>query len=166
MTKFVLMMLIPLVIAGLWDAVPIIKTAVTAVLNPTFGVVLNWNLWIGFLLIVAIVTFISSWMQKKFTNQEEMRKLKQEQKLLQEEMKKYKDHPEKLMELQKKQFEFIPKTMDLTLKPVMYTMIPFVLLFRWYYGILYPIWGGWWILYYLIASLIFSAIFKKVLKLA
>ena len=79
-------------------------------------------------------------------------------------MKKYKDHPEKLLEFQKKQLEFIPKTLELTIKPLIYTSIPIILLFRWFGDFLNPVFGGWWILYYLIGAMIFSGIFKKVFK--
>jgi uncharacterized membrane protein (DUF106 family) len=166
MFKFVLAMLIPIAIFSMWDKYPAIKSAVHAVLDPSLGFLLSWNLIIGFILITALLAFIQTLAQKFLTNQEELKKLKAEQKILQEEMKKYKDHPEKLMELQKKSLEFIPRTMDLTLNSVFYTTVPFILLFRWFQAYLVPIWGGWWILYYLLGTLFFSQIFRKMLDVA
>jgi len=159
-------MMLPIAIFSLWDKYPIIKTCVHAVLDPSLGFLLNWNLIIGFIIVSGLLALIQTLAQKFLTNQEELKKLRHEQKILQEEMKKYKDHPEKLLELQKKSLEFLPKTMDLTMNSMFYTAIPFVLLFRWFQSYLLPVWGGWWILYYLIAIMIFSQIFRKVFNVA
>ncbi len=166
MTKLLISMMIPFIVFALWNQYPIIKDSVHFVLDPTFGALLQMNLLIGFVIIVGILAFLQTLAQKYLTNQVELRKLKQEQKLLQEEMKKYEHHPEKLMELQKKSFEFVPKTMDLTMGSVIYTSIPFILLFRWFSLYLMPIWGNWWILYYLVGSMIFSSIFRKWMDVA
>ena len=57
----------------------------------------------------GIIALLITLVQKYTVDQESLKKIKGEQKLLQEEMKKYKDHPEKLLELQKKQLEFLPQ---------------------------------------------------------
>jgi uncharacterized membrane protein (DUF106 family) len=171
MFGILIVMLVSLFIASLWNT-PLfgkeafVKSSVKAILDPSIGLLFKWNIIIGFIIIVGILSFILTITQKFLTNQEELKKMKKEQKLLQEEMKKYKDHPQKLLELQKKQLEFIPKTFDLTMKPLLYTSIPIILLFRWFSEFLNPVWGGWWILYYLVLSMIFSGIFKKVLDVA
>lgn len=162
---------VSLIIAGQWTATlfgqkEFVKNAIGAVLNPTLGVLLNSNVYFGFLVVVALTSLILTLAQKYLSNQTELKEMKKEQKILQEEMKKYKGHPEKLMELNKKQLEFIPKTFNLTMKPLMYTSIPIILLFRWFGDYLHPIFGGWWILYYLIGSLVFSSIFRKVFNVA
>ena len=85
-------------------------------------------------------------------------------------MKKYKDHPEKLMELQKKQFEFIPKTMKLSMRAIVFTGIPFILFFRWFMDFFTaigdPKFFGFlsWFWFYLIFSIIFSSILRKIFK--
>jgi len=164
-------LLVSLYIAGKWNATlfgkeNFIKDTIGFILDPTLGYLLDINLYIGFIIIVGVTSLILTIAQKYLSNQAELKELKKEQKLLQEEMKKYKDHPDKLMELNKKQLEFIPKTFNLTMKPLMYTSIPIILLFRWFGEILNPIFGGWWILYYLIGSLVFSSIFRKVFDVA
>ena len=159
-------MIVPILLVSLWDKYPIIGQSVHYALDPTFGWLLEWNVIIGFVIIVAFISLLQTLAQKYLTNQEELKKLKKEQKMLQEEMKKYKDHPEKLMELQKKSFEFVPKTMDLTMGATMYTMIPFLLLFRWFDCYLRPTWGGWWILYYILASIVFSSLMRKKMDVA
>ncbi|MCK9596930.1 EMC3/TMCO1 family protein [Candidatus Pacearchaeota archaeon] len=166
----ILVMAFSLIIASYWDTIPFIKEGVHKVLDPSAGFLLNWNLTIGMLIIVFAITLITTLIQKYTTDQKALRELRQEQKLLQEEMKKYKDHPEKLNELSKKQFEFIPKTFKLTSRGILFTGIPFILFFRWFYdtfatmgdpkffGVLSWLW------FYLISTVIFSSILRKVLK--
>jgi len=170
MTLMLIVMVASFVIAGLWGF-PAIKDSVHYILDPTAGFLLNINPWLGMIIIVFVITLITTLVQKYTTKQEELKKMKEEQKLLQEEMKKYKDHPEKLLEMQKKQMEFIPKTFDLTMGSIVYTFIPIVLFFRWFNDYFTTNLIGFkylgflsWIWVYLILSVIFSSILRKVLK--
>lgn len=166
----ILVMIASLVIAMCWDKVPIIKNSVHAVLDPSAGALLNWNLTVGMIIIVFCITLISTLIQKYTTDQKALRELRNEQKMLQEEMKKYKDHPEKMSELSKKQFEIIPKTFKLTSRGIMFTGVPFILFFRWFYDTFdalgQPTFFGFlsWFWFYLIFAMIFSSILRKVLK--
>jgi len=166
----VLVMIATMFIAFAWNSFAPIKDSVHSVLDPSLGVLLNWNLTWGMLIIVFVITLITTLVQKYGTDQETLRELKKEQKILQEEMKKYKDHPEKMMELQKKQFEFLPKTMKLSMRAIVYTGVPFVLLFRWFYDyftmIGNPKFFGFmtWFWVYLIFAMIFSGVLRKYLK--
>jgi len=163
-------MLASLAIAFFWDKLPLIKDSVHAVLNPSAGALLNWNLTWGMLIIVFTIGLITTIIQKYATDQKTLRELKKEQKILQEEMKKYKEHPEKLMELQKKQFEFLPKTMKLSMRAMIYTGVPFILFFRWFMDFFTAIpdfrfFGFFtWFWFYLIFTMVFSSIFRKYLK--
>ncbi|MEK6812237.1 MAG: EMC3/TMCO1 family protein, partial [Nanoarchaeota archaeon] len=127
-----IVMIVSLALASLWDKVSFIKEGAHAILNPTAGVLLNWNITIGMSAIVLIISFFMTIIQKYATDQKILREMKEEQKILQEEMKKYKNHPEKVAELSRKQLEFIPKTMKLTMRPIVYTAIPLILFFRWF----------------------------------
>lgn len=152
-----------------WDAVPIIKQSVHFAFDPTVGKLLNWNVTYGMLIIVILLSLVTTIVQKYGTDQETLREIKKEQKILQEEMKKYKDNPQKLMELNKKQFEFLPKTWEITMRPVMYTIIPFILFFRWfgdYFTIVSFKFLGFlsWFWFYFIFTIVFSSIFRKVFK--
>ena len=166
----IFVMLASLVIAFCWEKTSWIKNSVHAVLDPSAGALLNWNLIFGMILIVFLITIITTLVQKYATDQKTLREMKKEQKILQAEMKKYKEHPEKLMELQKKQFAFVPKTMKLSMRAVMFTGIPFVLFFRWfsdYFAALgeYKLWFGMsWFLFYILFSVVFSSIFRKAFK--
>lgn len=169
-TPIFVVMGITVLIALFWESFPLIKNSVASILDPTAGFLLTWNITWGMLIIVAIISLIITIVQKYATDQETLREMKNEQKILQEEMKKFKDHPEKLMELQKKQFEFIPKTMKLSMRVLVYTGIPFILFFRWFndffiefgspkfFGIMN------WFVFYLLFSIIFGSLFRKIFK--
>jgi len=173
MTLMLIVMVLSFVIAGLWNSVPAIKNVAHFILNPTAGVLLNLNPYLGMFVIVLLITLITTLAQKYGTDQEALKRIKQEQKLLQEESKKYKEHPEKLLELQKKQLEIIPKTFDLTMKPLIYTFIPLILFFRWFNDffttnlINFKFFGFLsWFWFYLIFSIVFSSVLRKYLKVA
>ncbi|MBS3086303.1 DUF106 domain-containing protein [Candidatus Pacearchaeota archaeon] len=165
-----IVMIVSLLIAFFWDKVALIKNSVHFILNPTAGALLNWNMNFGMIAIVLAISVIMTLIQKYGTDQKTMRELKEEQKNLQEEMKKYKEHPEKMTELSKKQMELIPKTMKLGMRPIVYTAIPLILFFRWFmdffstvgdfkfFGILSWFW------FYLIGTIIFSSILRKVMN--
>jgi uncharacterized membrane protein (DUF106 family) len=157
---------ISLYIGYQWDDLDSLRTGVHAILDPSFGKLIAWNNFWGFLAITAVLAFVLTMAQKFLTDQTELKKLKAEQKAVQQEMKKYKDHPEKLLELQKETFKSMPKMMHLTMRSFTYTGVPIILFFRWFQEVLNPIYGGWWILYYLIGTMIFSGVFRKVFKTA
>lgn len=163
--------ILSLAIAFMWDKIPAIKDSVHAALDPSLGRLLDWNKTIGMLIIIFFFSILTNLVQKYGTDQATLRLLKKEQKILSEEAKKYKDNPEKMLEFQKKQMEFIPKTMDITMRPIMYTFIPFILLFRWfndYFTTNTYLFLGFmsWFIFYLIASIFLSSIFKKLFKVA
>jgi uncharacterized membrane protein (DUF106 family) len=170
---FLIVLFVSMFIASLWettinfaDRVFTIKEIVGDILNPSLGALIEMNQWFGFIIIVAITSLIFTLAQKYLSDQKALKEIKKEQKYLQDEMKKYKDHPEKLLEFQKKQLEFFPRTFELTMKPLIYTSIPMILLFRWFSDVFNPIFGGWWFLWYIIASMIISSILRKVLDVA
>jgi len=141
------------------------------VLDPTAGKLLDWNVNVGIASVATVISLFIILIQKYTTDQETLRQIKKEQKLLQEEIKKYKDNPGKMMELQKKQFQFIPRTFEITLRPIMYTSIPIILFFRWFHDYftadpvkIFGFLGWFWA--YIIASIIFTTIFRKLFNVA
>ncbi|MFH1311231.1 MAG: EMC3/TMCO1 family protein [Nanoarchaeota archaeon] len=165
-----IVMIISLLIAFLWNNSSFIKNTAHSVLDPSVGLLLNWNITWGMAIIVLIISVATTLIQKYATDQKTLREMKKEQKSLQEEMKKYREHPEKMMELQKKQMEFIPKMLKISMRPVIYTAIPLILFFRWFMDFFTaagdPKFFGFlsWFWFYLILSLIFSSILRKLLK--
>jgi uncharacterized membrane protein (DUF106 family) len=165
-----IVMLASLVIAFFWNRISVIKDTAHLILDPSAGALLNWDITYGMIIIVFLISVFMTLLQKYATDQETLRELKKEQKILQEEMKKYKEHPEKLVELQKKQFAFIPKTMKLSMRPIMFTGIPLILFFRWFMDF-FTVFGDYkffgflnWFWFYLIGSMLFSIILRKVFK--
>jgi len=169
-----LVMLASILIAGLWSYIPIIKEITHTILDPSVGFLLNWNIYFGMFFVVFVISLGMTLAQKYLTDQETLRKMKEEQKLAKEEMKKYKNEPEKLLELNKKQMEKMPQMFEITARPLLYTFIPIVLFFRWFsdffssssltsfkfFGFLSWFW------FYLIFSIIFSSILRKALNVA
>jgi uncharacterized membrane protein (DUF106 family) len=172
MTTLLLVMVVSLGIAFFWDSAPLVGETVNIFLGPTAGKLLDFNITTGMIIVTGIITFFISLIQKYTVDNDQLRSLKNEQKILQGKMKEFKDNPEKLMELQKKQLEFIPQTMQLTMRPLIYTAIPIILFFRWfndYFDALaepVKIFGFFtWFWAYLVFAIIFSIIFRKMLKL-
>lgn len=165
-------MLITMVIAFNWDKWAWLKNGIHAALDPSAGALLNWNLTIGMFILVLILSIVTTILQKYTTNQEELKKIQKEQKEIQKQMQEFKNHPEKVMHLQKQQMSLMPKQMKLGMRAIIYTGIPFVLLFRWfqdYFTLMgNPKFFGFlsWFWFYLIFTLIFSSIIKKKFDIA
>lgn len=166
-TPLIIFMFLTLILAGLWDKVPLIKKSIHYLLDPTAGALLSWNLNIGMLIIVFIITIFTTIVQKYATDQKTLKEMRKEQKELQKQMNEFKNHPEKLMELQKKQFAMMPKQMKLSMRSIMYTGIPFILFFRWFNDFFIAagsprFWLGLtWFWFYLIFAMIFGSFLRK-----
>ncbi|MBU2504150.1 MAG: DUF106 domain-containing protein [Nanoarchaeota archaeon] len=158
-----------LIIASMWNSVPIFKNTAHAVLNPTLGVLLNWNYLGGMSLIVLVMALITTLTQKYGTDQETMRELKKEQKELQAKIKSLERGSKEYNELSMKSLEMMSPMMKLSMRPVIYTAIPFILLFRWFSDFFIvagniKFLGLSWFWFYLIGSILFSSILRKVFK--
>ncbi|MEK6847849.1 MAG: EMC3/TMCO1 family protein [Nanoarchaeota archaeon] len=163
-----IIMLISLAIASFWNSIPIIKNSVNAVLNPTAGALLSWNLTYGMAILVLILALFMTLIQKYTTDQEALREMKGEQKKMHEEMKKLKPGSKEHTELSMKSMGFIGPMFKLSMRPIMYTAIPLILLFRWfadYFAVVsFKFLGLSWFWFYLLGSIIFSSILRKVMK--
>lgn len=105
-------------------------------------------------------------------DKERLRDIKAKQKSLQEEVKQHRDNPQKMMELNQQMVSHSMEMMKHSFKPMLITFIPIIIFFKYmtdifsttYLGVkyfLFPVW----LWYYLIASIIGSIIFRKLLKL-
>lgn len=164
-----ILMIAGFIVPGLWNSVPIIKDTFHSILDPTFGTLMLWNPQIGFIIIVAILTFITTIVYKYTTDQKTLKEIKEEQKKIQEEMKKYREHPEKMMEFQKKTLDLTMKAMPITMRPAIFTIIPFIFLLKWFgdFFAIYPFKAlGFmhWILGYIVFSIFLSSFIRKILK--
>jgi len=160
-----------MVIAYYWDRSPAISGFFHSILDPVFNPLLNWNIFWGMVVIVLFISVIMTFVQKYATDQKEMGEIKKRQKEIQKEMKEYKEHPDKIMALNKEQFSFMGKMMKLSMGAIVYTAIPFILIFRWlmdYFAVVDYAFLGFmsWFWFYLLASVVFSSILRKAFKVA
>ncbi|MBI2041385.1 MAG: DUF106 domain-containing protein [DPANN group archaeon] len=125
------------------------------------------------LLVAVILSFTSMLVTKYFTDQAMMRQIRDDVKKYQEQIKASKDNPQKAMELQNKIMALNSKLLPQSFRPMIITIIPFVLIFNLLYkvfnnAIIIPLsfWPGHlgFVGTYIIFSLIFTTIFKKLLK--
>ncbi len=165
-------MLVSLLVAFLWAKISFIHDWAHAILDPTAGALLNWNVNWGMVIIVFILSYVIMLVQKYGTDQKTLKEMKKEQKRLNEEMKKVKDTPDKFMEMQKESMKLMGPMMKLSMRPIVYTAIPLILFFRWfqdYFGAvgnphILGIFSWFW--FYLIFSIIFSSILRKWMDVA
>ncbi|MEX2017377.1 MAG: EMC3/TMCO1 family protein [Candidatus Pacearchaeota archaeon] len=169
-TPIIIVMILSLVIAFFWDKLEFIRNSVNAVLSPTAGFLLNWNLTAGMFIIVILLSLIITVIQKYATDQKTLKEMKDQQKKLNEEAKKVRDNPEKMMEIQKESMKFMVPMMKLSMRALVFTGIPFILFFRWFNDFFIavgdPRFFGFmsWLFFYIVFSIVFSSIFRKILK--
>ena len=137
--------------------------------NSTFGWSIEISPIFGLIFISFILTLLITLVYKYLTDQELMKTLKDDVKFLQKKMKEFKDNPKKVMEIQKEAMEKNTKYMMQSLKPTLITLIPLIFIFGWlrnrYTGIdLNLLFIHNWIWGYIIFSVIFSIILRKILK--
>jgi uncharacterized membrane protein (DUF106 family) len=122
------------------------------------------------IIISAILTLISTLLMMKLTDQDHIKNLKVRQKELQKEVKECtkKGEHNRLSELNSEMMELSMKLMkaSFSIKLMLITFIPFLIVFRWLRAFYVPIYGGWWILWYLLASMATSTIYRKLFKMA
>ncbi|MEK6835030.1 MAG: EMC3/TMCO1 family protein [Nanoarchaeota archaeon] len=142
--------------------------SITGYFNLALGPFINWNPAISLLIISFILTLITTLTYKYTTNQEMIKSFKEESKKLQEEMKLLKNDPGKIMEKNKELMEKNMEMMKQSFKPLLYTFIPFAIIFFGLRNIYEPfgkiLFGLSWIWIYIISSVIFSMILRKLLK--
>lgn len=101
------------------------------ILNPIMQPLLNLSPFLGILILAFVISLLITLAYKYLTNQQEMKRLKDEQKEFQKKMKELRSNPEELLKIQKeamsKNFEYMKQSF----KPTLYTMLPILLIFGW-----------------------------------
>jgi uncharacterized membrane protein (DUF106 family) len=119
-----------------------------------------------------VVTLVSTLAHKYLTDQAHLGNQKSRQKELQQQLKGCKD-PKKLSELNAEMLQITGTMFRASLKPMLVTFIPFILIFTWLRGVYVPtidgvaapiIDGISWLWYYIGFSVIASMILRKILK--
>ena len=134
----------------------------------------------GFLLLISIaLSLVVTLIYKYGTDQVVMKELREQLKKYQQQMKNSKDDLVKLNEIQSESMKVNMKLMKQNFKPMIFTMIPFLLIFYWLRGLYTDVTviplsfhiplsglatGLGWIGFYIICSMIFTTLFRKALK--
>jgi uncharacterized membrane protein (DUF106 family) len=126
---------------------------------------INSNPILSLAMISIVVTFVSTLAHKWLSNQEHLKSLKKRQKELQKELKNCKDEC-RLKEINMEIMQITGLMLKSSMRPILATMVPFLLLFYWLRNIYNSLLGGYWILYYILFSLVFSMLFRKYLDMA
>ena len=134
----------------------------------------RWSLIAISFLLTLFITLV----YKVATNQNLMKSLKAELKDLQKEVKKLKDNPEKMVKVNKQLMEKNLQYMKHSMKPMLFTFIPIIIIFGWMrntylpagnlfeWGFSLPLFGtGFgWLMTYILSSIVFSMIIRRMLK--
>jgi uncharacterized membrane protein (DUF106 family) len=104
---------------------------VDTIFNPVFGWMLNMPSILAILLLATILALISTLLQKYLTDQAKMKRLREDTKKLQKQMKEAKNNPEAVMKIQSKMMPIQMDLMKESFKPLLVTLIPFLLVFFW-----------------------------------
>ena len=110
-------------------------------------------------IIAFLVTFFITLVTWLVTDKERMRELKDRQKELQKKAREHQKNgnTDAMLEVNKQLMQEMPEMMKHSFKPMLITLIPILVIFSALRGIYRETsLGGWWILYYIIFSLIFS----------
>jgi uncharacterized membrane protein (DUF106 family) len=132
----------------------------------SFVEIIQNNPRISIILLSLVISLVVTIITHFLTDKKKMKEIRDKQKFLREEMKKYKDNPQKMMELNKQMMEDLPDQLKLSFKPTLVTMIPLLLLFSWLRGVFaITTIASTWIWWYILSSIAFSMIFRKIFDL-
>lgn len=139
--------------------------------NATLGHVLGLPDPFGLMLVSFILTLLMTLAYKFFTDQKVMKTLKEEMKEMQKGLKDTTQTVEKKMSLQKDMMAKNLEYMKHSMKPMLITFLPIIVIFGWlrnYYTLTLGnpkiFFGLTWLWAYLIFSIIFSILIRKILK--
>ncbi len=122
------------------------------------------------IIISSLLTLVSTLLVRHFTDQEHIKNLKKRQKELQKQIKEHtkKGEHHLLEDLNQEMMELSMKMMkaSFSIKMMLITLVPFFIIFRWLRAFYIPIYGNWWILWYILISMVASTLYRKWFKMA
>ena len=141
--------------------------------------ILGNTVWaITLISLVLNIVIIISW--KYLTDQEKLKHIREEMKKIREEMKEAKNDPQRMAEINKKSMEHSGEQMKQQFKPMLITLVPFLIIFGWLRSVIpydqvvinfpFNIWkpglndGMGWFGIYFITAMVFSTILRKIFK--
>jgi uncharacterized membrane protein (DUF106 family) len=124
----------------------------------------NPKMWIIILSFVA-TSFLTA-ITYFITDRNLMKSIKEKQKKLRAEMKEFKNDAQKMMEINKKMMEDFPLQMKQSFKVMIITLLPVLIFFNWLRNALSTTsLVNSWLWWYIISSVIFSIVLRKVFKI-
>jgi uncharacterized membrane protein (DUF106 family) len=122
---------------------------------------------VSIVIVSLIVSLISTIVTKYTTDQAMMKNIKDRQKEIQKEIKenKYSPSDKKYLELQNEILSLTGKMFKHSFKPLIITMVPFLMLFYWLRNIYVPLMGNSWLWYYIIPSILVGSLYRKIFKI-
>ena len=146
--------------------------AVSEIFNFLFGWAVAISPLFGIIFVSFVLSMLSTLAWKYLTDQTLLKSLRDKTSSMREEFKKHKDDPKKLSEMNSKMMKENLEAMKLqykqSIKPMIATLVPFMLVFVWIrktyepFGVLLLGMGAIWV--YILFSFIFSIILRKVMK--
>lgn len=119
---------------------------------------------ISIIVIAGFVSLFISLVNYFVMDKEKVKTGKERQKELQKQMKEHKHDTKKIMELQKEMMSHVGENFKHSLKPMLITMLPILVVFYWIKNVYADVLSGW-IWWYLVSAIAFSMIFRKLFKL-
>lgn len=117
------------------------------------------------IVLACLISFISLVITKYVTDQKKMRELKARQKELSKMSKEFKQDIKKLTEINQEMMQISMEMMKHSFKPLLITFIPLLILLWWVKSTFQTVLPSW-IWYYIIAGIVSSLIFRKLLDVA
>ena len=114
------------------------------------------------IVIALLVAIFTTTVRYYMTDREKMKVIRARQKELRKDLKNFRDNPEKMMEINKQMMEDMPEQMKQSFKPMIITLIPLLILFKWLWSA-YELTSlsGTWLWWYIGSSIIFSIFLSK-----
>lgn len=106
-------------------------TFLDTILNPVLGPLLGLGPFWAVLILSLVISLIIVLVYKYFTDQKEMKRLKEQQKEFQKRMKELKHDPSAMMSVQKEAMQANFQYMKHSFKATLITMLPILLIFGW-----------------------------------
>jgi uncharacterized membrane protein (DUF106 family) len=109
------------------------QVIIDTVFNPIFGWMLNIPPLVAILILALVLGLVSTLLQKYLTDQAKLRRLRDDTKKFQEQMKKASKEKDqdKVMKIQAKMMPLQLDMMKETFKPLLVSLVPFLLVFFW-----------------------------------
>ena len=123
---------------------------------------------VSIIVFALLISFLISLVNYFFLDKERMKEIKEKQKKVQEQIKEHQKagNHQKALELQKELFAFMPEMMKHSMKPMLITFVPIIILFSIVRGLYAETSiASSWFWYYLVAAMVGSILFRKILKL-